>query len=184
MPIKPPTATTKFFDPSHVLSQLDVREEMVVADLGCGSGFFTFAASEIVGEKGIVYAVDVQKAVLSGIESKMRLYGSRNVKTVWADLEIPGSTKIGENSVDLVIVATLLYQTKKHDVIFKEAKRIMKEKAKLLVLDWEKTEVPVGPDVSLRVSKKDVRKKAETESFKFVNDIEVDEHHYGMVFEE
>lgn len=183
MTIDTPTSTPNFVNPKQILSQMDIKEGDIVADLGCGSGFLTLAAAEIVGEPGTVYAADIQKTVLSALQSKIKLQGTRGIKTIWADLEIPGSTKIKENTVDLVILASTLYQTKEHDKILQETYRITKEGGQVLIVDWEKTNVPLGPGVKFRVLKDDIRQKAETAGLKFTKEIEVDQYHYGLVLE-
>jgi len=183
MKLDPQTSTPNFINPQHVFSQIEIAEGNTVADLGCGGGFLTFEVAKMVGEKGKVYAVDIQKAVLSALQGKIKLHGTRNIKTVWADLEVPGSTKIEDNSVDLAILASTFYQTKKHDNVLQEAKRITKDGGKILIIDWEQTNVPLGPEVRLRVLKDDIRKKAETAGLKLVKEIDVDQYHYGLVFE-
>lgn len=180
---KPIESSFRFMDPEQILTQVGINEGSIVADLGCGSGYLTLEASKRVGEEGTVYAVDVQKSVLNEIESKVRLYGARNIKLVWADLEILGSTKIPDNSVDLAILANVLFQSKKHKEIFSEVKRILKPQGKLLIIDWKKTSAPMGPDVSLRISEDDIRKNASKMDLKFINSVATDDFHFGLVFE-
>lgn len=178
-PIRTPA---QFLDPEKILTQLNLHEEMIIADFGCGTGYFVFPAARMVGEGGLVYAVDIQKPMLSAIESKMALLGIRNVKPVWANLEVLGATKIERESVDVVLMIKILFQSKKHKEIFEEAKRVLKPSGSLLVLDWKKTSSPMGPGISLRVDKDQARAEAEEIGFKFVKEIETDPYHYGLVF--
>ncbi len=178
-PIRTPA---QFLDPKKILAQLNIQEEMTMADFGCGTGYFTFPAARMVGEGGSVYAVDIQKGMISAIKSKMSLLGIRNVKPVWANLEVSGSTKIEKESCDIVLVIKILFQSKKHKEIFEEAKRVLKPNGTLLVLDWKKTEAPMGPNISLRVAKYQARREAEEVGFKFAREVETDPYHYGLVF--
>ncbi|MFA6295747.1 MAG: methyltransferase domain-containing protein [Patescibacteria group bacterium] len=171
-----------FLNPKDILRQSDIAQNMIVADLGCGSGYMTFAASKLVGPSGIVYAVDVQKAVLSGIRSDISFYGARNVKPVWADIEVPNATGISNDSVDLVMLVMNLYQSKKPDMIFAESYRMTKPGGKLLVVDWRKEAIPVGPNVNERIAYDVVLKHAKNAGFSFVKDIKTDEYHYGLIF--
>ncbi|NQV13247.1 MAG: methyltransferase domain-containing protein [Parcubacteria group bacterium] len=183
MPIDPPTPSPKFIDPDSILDQLQVKENNVVADLGCGSGYYAFAAAKKVGEEGKVYAVDIQKTVLSALQSKIKLQGTRNITAVWADIEVPGSTKIAASSVDFTLLAAIFYQTQKHEQILIEAKRITKDKGKIVIIDWKSTNVPLGPQTELRVSKDVIRRQAEAIGLKFSREINVGSYHYGLVFE-
>src|SRR5476651_359136 len=50
---------------SKLMPALDVKQGDVVADLGAGSGFHTVKLSKLVGDKGKVYAVDIQKEMIA-----------------------------------------------------------------------------------------------------------------------
>ena len=79
---------TALLDAEKILTRLGIAEGMIVADLGCGGGgHFVAPASRLVGRTGHVYAVDIQKAVLHTVESKLRLQHVTNVDLVWSDLE-------------------------------------------------------------------------------------------------
>ena len=57
-------------DPKIVLDKLRLQPGMRVADLGCGrTGHFIFLAAKQVGDKGVVYAVDLMKDILESIKS-------------------------------------------------------------------------------------------------------------------
>ena len=183
MPIDPPLPPPNFVDPDNVLEQLAIKKGDSVADLGCGSGYYSFAAAKLVEEEGKVYAVDIQKTVLSALQSKIKLQGVRNIKAIWADIEIPGSTKIKDSSIDLVLLASIFYQIKEHKQVLAEAKRIVKDNSKIVVIDWSEANVPIGPTAKLRVAKDNMLQHAEAVGLKLQREIEIDNYHYGLVFE-
>jgi len=51
-------------DPYKVLRAIGVKPGQVVLELGCGPGFFTIPAGKIVGEEGLVYALDLHPLAL------------------------------------------------------------------------------------------------------------------------
>ena len=57
-----------FLKPEQTIGLLDLREGMYVADLGCGSGFYTILTSKKVGINGKVYAIEVQKDYLKKLD--------------------------------------------------------------------------------------------------------------------
>lgn len=57
--------------PERMLSPY-VREGMVVADIGCGMGYFSLGLAHIVGKKGKVIAVDLQEKMLDRVEKRAR----------------------------------------------------------------------------------------------------------------
>src|SRR5262245_55420900 len=97
---------TKFIDPASIVAQTDLKNGQVVADLGCGSGFYSLPAAQRVGNTGQVYAVDVQEAKLAATQSAARQNGFKNITVVKADLEKP-LVDIAESSCDVVILASI-----------------------------------------------------------------------------
>ncbi len=74
------------------LSRMGIREGDRVFELGCGPGFFTEVLSEIVGEKGRVYAQDVEEKMLERLKRKFGALPYRNVVPLLCDsaaLELP-----------------------------------------------------------------------------------------------
>ena len=57
-----------FTKPEKNILQFGLTDGMRVADLGCGNGFYTRVAGEIVGYSGKVYAIDIQKEVIKKLE--------------------------------------------------------------------------------------------------------------------
>lgn len=71
--------------PEVVLSLLDLQPGQAVADIGSGSGFYTFRLADAVGPTGRVYAVDVQQKALDYLKGRMAdpaLYRHGNVELV------------------------------------------------------------------------------------------------------
>src|ERR1700675_3615040 len=91
----------ELIDPFKVLEEAGLGADMKVADFGCGTlGHYVFAASRLVGPGGKVYAIDILKSVLDGIESMMRIERVTNVETVWGDLERVGGIKLADGLLD------------------------------------------------------------------------------------
>ena len=60
-----------FTDPVKNLKQFGLREDMVVADLGAGTGFYAISVAQMVPQ-GKVYAIEVQKDFLATIKNKAK----------------------------------------------------------------------------------------------------------------
>src|SRR5207249_7301969 len=67
---------------SKLLELLKVQPGDVIADVGAGSGYFTFALARLTGKKGKVYAVDIQPEMLQIIRQRMRLGKVKHVVPV------------------------------------------------------------------------------------------------------
>lgn len=172
---------TLFLDIKDVLLQADLKEGEAMADFGCGSGQFVFPAAKIVGNRGRVYAIDIQKTVLSFLKSEISRLGASQIKLLWADLEKPRAIKILENSVDLVLLSNTLHQVKNRNRVLLEAKRVLKENGRLLILDWKSEAAPFGPPVSLRLDEDQLKKEVQDMGFKFIKEIKAGLYHFGFL---
>lgn len=61
----------KLHDPEKLFREY-VREGGAALDIGCGPGFFTIGLAGLVGEKGTVTAVDIQKKAIDTIAEKIK----------------------------------------------------------------------------------------------------------------
>lgn len=170
-----------FLNPQKILNEIGIQPGMVVADFGSGAGYFAILAAKMVGEKGKVYALDVQKSALESIRSKAKMEGIFNIETVWCNLEIPGGSKLSDDFADLVLLVNILFQSQKQIDIIKEAKRVLKSKGRLVVADWL-PDVPMGPKGGNIPSKENVRKLAGGEGLVFEREFDAGIYHYGLVF--
>lgn len=165
------------------LAKIGIEEGMVVGDLGCGArGYFSLQAARMVGQRGLVYAVDILQSALKGVESSAKLLGINNIKTVWSDLEIYGATKIPADSLDLALLINILFQTEKDEAIIKEAMRLIKSGGKLVICDWKKTGAPFGPPVNDRPDPEELKKVATDLGLKLEKEIEAGPYHFALVF--
>lgn len=171
-------------DAASLLERLGVVEGMKVADLGCGgAGHFTLPAARFVGRSGKVYAVDILQTVLESVESKARIENLQNIEYVWADLEVLGSTKIPNDSLDAALIKNVLFQAEKRKSIMSEAVRVIKPGGKLMIIDWKMTGAPFGPPVNTRVKKEDVVKTLTELGLSQIDEFEAGKYHYGMIFQ-
>lgn len=68
--------------PERVMDALNIADSSRVADVGAGGGWFTAYLARRVGPNGVVYAVDVQPAMIESIKRKMKMEGLTNVQTI------------------------------------------------------------------------------------------------------
>jgi len=167
----------------EVLRKAGLEEKMKVADFGCGArAYFCLQAAKLVGKNGLVYAIDILKSALQSVNSLARFHGLKNIETCWADLEVYQSTKIKDESIDFVIITNLFFQTKKHEIILKEASRVLKKEGKAFIVDWGRTASLLGPPIEMRVSVEKIKKLAEELGFSLEKEFEAGPYHFGLVF--
>src|SRR4030065_1622824 len=94
----------KFRDPEAIIGLLNLPQGCVVADFGCGTGYFSLPIARQIGGKGIVYALDILTDKLEAVESQAKTQGVTNILTKRVNLENKNGSKLEPESVDWVIV--------------------------------------------------------------------------------
>jgi ubiquinone/menaquinone biosynthesis C-methylase UbiE len=172
-----------FSDPEKNIEQFDLGKGNFVADLGAGTGFYTFAAAEAVGGGGKVYAVDVQKDLLEKLKYEARnVRRLNNVDIIWGDLDHLGGTRLREGSIDAVIVANTFFMLEKKDNTCMEIRRILKNGGRVLIVDWSSSFGGLGPQSGDVFSEDDAKKLFEKHGFKEDRTIGAGAQHYGIIF--
>jgi ubiquinone/menaquinone biosynthesis C-methylase UbiE len=174
----------ELIDPFKVLEEAGIRADMKVADFGCGTlGHYVFAAAKLVGPGGHVYAVDILKSVLNGIESMIKLERIANVETIWGDLERIGGVSVPNDVLDIGLLINNLYLTKQAGMMVKECVRMVKPAGNFVIVDWKPTGAPFGPDPKTRVSADDARKLGTDAGLILKKEFSPGPYHYGFLFQ-
>lgn len=171
-----------FTDPLKNLKQFGLREDMIVADLGAGTGFYSIAAAQIVG-RGKVYAIEVIKDYIVTIKNKAKELRLNNIECFWGDVEKIGGTKIRDGIVDAVIASNILFQIEDRDKFIAEIKRISKPGGRVLFIDWADSPIGIGsgPNKEKIIPKEKALEIFLKKGFVFERYIDAGEHHYGMI---
>lgn len=172
----------ELIDPFKLLEEAGVRAAMKVADFGCGTlGHYVFPASQMVGQHGKVYAIDILKSVLGGISNRIKQEGATNVEVIWGDLERVGGISLPDNSLDIGLLVNNLFLSKQQAVMIKECTRMVKQGGKMLIADWKPTATGIGPDAAVRVGADAAKKMAADIGLIFERDIDPGKHHWGFL---
>jgi ubiquinone/menaquinone biosynthesis C-methylase UbiE len=170
-----------FSDPIKNIAQARFTLGSTIADFGSGSGHYARALSSVVGEKGKVLAVDVQKELLSKLKREALANNMLNIEVVWGDLEKGRGSKIKEGLVDGVVISNLLFQVENKDAIAIEASRIVKRGGSVLILDWQDSTSGVGPKKEMLFDAKKAEELFSKHGFLFEREIDAGSHHYGII---
>lgn len=155
---------------------------MKIADFGSGSGYFTILIAKIVGESGLVTAVDIMETALDTVRAKTKSEGLKNIDTVKSDLEILGGSGLKDESQDMVLLANILFESSKKENIIRESRRVLKPNEQLIVIDWKKGVWGFGPPDNLRTDNQKMKEMVNGLGFEFSKDIDAGLFHYGMIF--
>jgi SAM-dependent methyltransferase len=123
----------------------------------------------------------VQKDLLRRIHNDVEKRGFK-VSVLWGDLEKPGGSKLADASCDLVLISNLLFQLEDKTVPLAEAKRILKPRCRLVIIDWQESFGGMGPIKGHVVDKKTAHELANDAGFELMREFDAGAHHYGLIF--
>jgi ubiquinone/menaquinone biosynthesis C-methylase UbiE len=93
--------------PDLLLAALHLKPGNSVADIGAGTGFYTRRMAKLVGDHGLIYAVEIQQEMLDLLTNKMTELNIRNVKPVLGTITDP---KLPRASIDLVLMVDVYHE--------------------------------------------------------------------------
>lgn len=168
-----------FLKPEEILNEIELKENMIAADFGCGSGGWVIPLSKKL-DKGRIFAIDILEEPLSVLESTCKANNIIGVKTMLSDIEKEKGSTLKDESVHLVLLTNLLFQVEDKELVIKEAERILKKGGMVLIADW-KQNAYFGPQEG-KISIENVKEMAEKLGLKFRKEIEAGTYHYALLF--
>ena len=170
-----------FLNPAEVINLLPLKEGMIVADFGCGNGYFTLEIAKRLRPAGRVLALDIWKPSLEALAFRSKLEGLNSlIETRWANLEMPKGSGLDDNSCDLVFIANILFEVEKKETIIEEAKRILKPEGFLVLIEWEPDKLP-NKNLLFPITKQEALELLERFSFQIERELSLSITHYGLL---
>lgn len=142
----------KWHHPEISLKSLGLREGMTFMDIGCGYGYFTIPAAQIVGEKGKVYGVDIDAASINQLKHDAAKKGLKNIRTEVAKAE---EIVFCKECADIIFYNTVLHDFRDPAKVLLNARTMLKLSGKLVNSDWKKKPAAIGPPLQIRFSEKE-----------------------------
>ncbi|HYG38010.1 MAG TPA: methyltransferase domain-containing protein [Cytophagales bacterium] len=139
----------KWQHPETILNFLGDLSGKTIADIGAGTGYFSF---KLAKKADTVYAVEIDKRFLDYIEERKEglHYGiGQNVITVLASPSDPG---LFPKQMDLILLVNTYSYINNRPQYFKKVKRILKSNGFLCIVDFKEKNTPVGPPNNIKVS--------------------------------
>jgi ubiquinone/menaquinone biosynthesis C-methylase UbiE len=111
-----------FMPPARMLEEVRIEEGYNVLDYGCGPGTFAVQVAKRVGQKGIVYALDIHPLAISMVKEKAQKEELQNIKTILSSC----STSLPDDNLDLIIFFDVFHDLANHKEVLKELHRVLK----------------------------------------------------------
>ena len=127
-----------------VLEEVGIRLDFRILDYGCGTGSYVRDSAELVGESGIVYALDVNPLAIEEAKQVTARYGLGNVKTILSDC----ATGLPDESVDVVLLCDVWHGLTRPNDVLKELHRVLKRDGFLSFSDHHLSEKRISEGVT------------------------------------
>ncbi len=121
----------RYRDPDALFGRLGIFAGTTVADLGCGTGLYTVAMAERVGDAGQVHAVDIQAPMLT--RARTRVEGARLAARVRFHHSGIHTLPLADSSVDVALMVAVLGELPARILALDEVRRILKPGARLAI---------------------------------------------------
>ncbi len=173
----------EFIDSNLLKTVLPIKSGSSVLDLACGKGAYSLFLSDIVGDQGLVYALDLWEEGILLLEEQIETRSITNIMTLVADAA--KEINIEDYSLDQCLMATVLHdfeEAGQTDAVLKEVKTLLKPRGCLAVLEFKKIEGPPGPPIHIRLTEKETDQLVTPHGFKKGKTVNMSEYHYLTTF--
>jgi ubiquinone/menaquinone biosynthesis C-methylase UbiE len=150
-------------EPDLAIRLLRIQRGSTVADIGAGSGYMTLRLARAVGNKGTVYATDIQSGMLELLQKNL---ARERVTHVIPVLGTPDDPKLPPDSIDLALMVDVYHEFSQPQRMLQRIREALKANGRLVLLEYraEDPDVPILPDH--KMSKAQVKLELEHEGFK------------------
>ncbi|MFC1502651.1 class I SAM-dependent methyltransferase, partial [bacterium] len=137
----------KDLQPEKIMDIIEMKPGMVTGEAGASYGYFTFKMSKRVGDKGIVYANDIDPEALHLIEEKCTSEKITNIKTVLGVVDDP---LYPVNNLDMVVVFDCLFHFSQPLKWMQNTKKYLKPEGRLVIVDPDPSKIGESHDLLSR----------------------------------
>ena len=161
------------------IANLPVKANSIVADIGAGSGFYTFRIAPRVTE-GKVYAVEIQDAAVEFLQSRSKALGISNVETIKGGMKSPN---LPSDAIDLAIMVDVYHELEYPVEMLAAIKKSLKSDGKLLLIEYRGEDPAVAIRPLHKMTVEQLEKELSANGFKLVQNGQFMRIQHFLVFE-
>ena len=164
-------------DTQRILSLLPIRTYEVVADIGCGPGYFTIPLAKYLFD-GKVYAVDVQREILDTLKERLNRIHLTNIESILATEK---KMQLKKETLDGALLAFVLHETDNKEGLLNQVFTSLKKGGWAAIIEWYKKEMVEGPPLEERVDAEQARELLEKVGFRFTSQRDLSGKYYMLL---
>jgi len=182
LPTSAGLSSFNLLDERRFFDALALRDGMTVLDLACGLGNYAVAASPLVGDKGVILAMDLWKEGIETLTVRAQVHKLRNIHPMIADA---GSMPVRGGCIDCCLMATIVHilaRENKLEALLRQMRHILRPAGTLAVVEFKKVDAPPGPPVTWRLSPDELQGILSSLGYRCVNTVAVGPYNYLALF--
>ena len=148
------------------IEKLPIDKNSTVADIGAGTGYYTFKIAPKVPQ-GRVYAVEIQDDAVTYLKNKAGQLDSKNVTVIKGKEQSP---ELPENSIDLAIMVDVYHELMYPREMLQAIRKALKPSGKLLLIEYRAEDPKVEIKALHKMSVPQVTKELKANGFKLAED--------------
>jgi ubiquinone/menaquinone biosynthesis C-methylase UbiE/mono/diheme cytochrome c family protein len=163
----------------ELVTALEIPEGATVADIGAGTGYFTWRLAKRVGPKGKVVAVDIQQSMLELAGQTVTQHGLVNVDYVRGTGKDP---RLAPRSVDLVFIAHSYHEFADPETMMEAIRRSLKPGGRLVIVEYAKEKKLAPASSRHKMSFDEIRSEIEPMGFELDRILDFLPTQHGLIF--
>jgi ubiquinone/menaquinone biosynthesis C-methylase UbiE len=164
--------------PHEVITALELNPGEVIADIGAGSGYFSFRLAQHLGS-GRVYAVDINPEMVLHMNRRIRDMAMTNITTILAQ---PDDPLLADGSLDRIFICDVWHHIENQAQYLAKLKKMLRPGGQLVMIDFQKRELPVGPPLEMKIAREDLVRQLEEAGFRLAKEHTFLPYQYFLVF--
>jgi len=166
-----------YLDKAAVLRTLGIAPGQTILDAGCGYGYMAREFSRALKGRGRVYALDADGEAIAELRA-----GTEGTLIEALESDVTGPTPLKPYSIDLVYLSMVFHGFSRVEILgfLAEARRLLKPRGRLAIVEIDKVETSFGPPLHLRFSPEELRQEV---GLPPLETVEVGPHFYMQIFE-
>ena len=164
--------------PMEVLLKFGLSKTDTFADVGCGIGYFSIPAAQIIDKSNKVYALDISQEMLDETKKSAAMKGLTNleyIKNEEYNLILP------DDSISFCFSCNVLHEIKDLKHFVQELARLVKENGKLVIIEWNDNISNWGPPAAHRLASSYLSKLIKAEGLQVDSPVDIAGYFYALV---
>lgn len=154
--------------PQLLIEALQIKPGQTIADLGAGSGYYSFRIAPLVGPTGKVLAIDIEPRMLEAIAQRARREHIGNVATVRGSVQDPN---LPPGSVDLLFMVDVYHELEYPYEVLTKVRVALKPGGRVALIEYRAEDPDVAIKPLHKMSERQVRREMQAAGFKHVKTV-------------